>query len=119
MQVNLKPGQSGISSSDNAFMVQTADMEEDLAWKNGYFIFNDESIYSIMEKVGRWYDFEVEYRGDMTGKLFWGKVSRYDNISELLKNLELTGIIHFEIEESPDGNNGHREKAERRVIVTP
>lgn len=105
-RVVLKPGQSGISSEHSAFIVQDVDVEEVTAWKNGYFVFQDENISSIMAKAARWYDVEVEYRGNMADKNFWGKVSRYDNISELLKNMELTGTIHFKIEG-------------RRVIVMP
>lgn len=104
----LQPGQSGIPSEDGAFTVEdeAANVEEVVDWKNGYFIFQDENIRAIMEKAARWYDVEVEYRGNMEDKNFWGKVSRYENISELLKNLELTGMIHFKIEG-------------RKVIVMP
>lgn len=105
-QTLLKPGQSGIYTSSGDFTLQEVDVEEAVAWKNGYFVFQDENIRSIMAKAARWYDVEVEYRGNMTDKNFWGKVSRYENISELLKNMELTGSIHFKIEG-------------RRVIVMP
>jgi transmembrane sensor len=99
-EILLQPGQSGIRSEHGAFTVEDelSDVEEVVDWKNGYFIFQDENIRSIMEKAARWYDVEVEYLGDTEDKNFWGKVSRYENISELLKNLELTGTIHFKIE---------------------
>lgn len=104
----LQPGQSGIPSEDGAFTVQeeAVHAEEVVDWKNGYFVFQDENIRTIMERAARWYDVEVEYRGNMEDKNFWGKVSRYENISELLKNLELTGMVRFKIEG-------------RKVIVMP
>lgn len=105
-EVLLKPGQQGTLTEQGAFEVASVNVEDAVAWKNGYFVFRDENIRSIMEKAARWYDVEVEYRGNMEGKNFWGKVSRFDNISELLMNMELTGMVHFEIEG-------------RRVIVMP
>jgi ferric-dicitrate binding protein FerR (iron transport regulator) len=97
-EVMLKPGQSGISSATGGMKVKNVDVEDAVAWKNGYFVFQDEDIYSIMAKAARWYDVDVEFRGNMKDKGFFGKVNRYDNISELLKNMELTGEVQFKIE---------------------
>ena len=94
----LKPGQQGVTLADGSIAVSNANVNDAIAWKNGYFSYQDDSIYKIMEQAARWYDVEVEYRGDMTGKGFYGEVDRYDNISELLKNIELTGTVHFKIE---------------------
>lgn len=110
--VLLKPGQSG-TKLNGQFEVESADMESAVAWKNGFFVFHDESIESIMEKVGRWYDVKVEYRGNVKNKTFYGKVSRYKNVDELLKNMELTGTVRFRIEPGPASGK------ERRIIVMP
>lgn len=58
-----------------------------------------------MDKVSRWYDIEVEYKGPITDEGFGGEISRFENIQELLNVLEMTGKIKFQIEG-------------RRVIVT-
>jgi transmembrane sensor len=95
----LVPGQQVVVSkvADN-LEVSPANMDEALAWKNGYFIFHDASIQSIMKTAARWYDVDVAYDADIRNKKFGGRVSKYKNISELLKNMELTGTIHFKIE---------------------
>ncbi len=93
----LKPGEQSFYSG-NSIKVAKADVEEAVAWKNGYFRFNNESIESIMKKVSRWYNVEVEYQGDVKDKKFWGTFSRNKNIAELLANLELTESIKFKIE---------------------
>jgi len=36
-----------------------------VAWKNGYFEFDDEDIYAIMRKVSRWYKVEVVYEKNL------------------------------------------------------
>ncbi|MDP9081777.1 MAG: FecR domain-containing protein [Bacteroidota bacterium] len=94
----IKPGQQSLVDDYN-LKVETVDTDDALAWKNGYFEFNDESLESIMKKVGRWYNLDVEYR-NTTAKyqLFSGSVSRYKNVSQVIKTLELTNAAHFKIE---------------------
>jgi ferric-dicitrate binding protein FerR (iron transport regulator) len=93
----LSPGeQATLSSSD--LKVQKANVKEALAWKNGLFIFDKEHIKTIMNKIARWYDVEIVYEGNMKQKTFVGTISREENLSEVLKTLELTGTIKFKVE---------------------
>ncbi len=95
----LEPGQAAIlNKGTGKIKVAIADIDEAVAWKNGYFIFSNENIESIMRKVSRWYNVEVDYQGNLSNKDFVGTISRDKNISEILKMLELTGAIHFRIE---------------------
>ena len=99
-EVLLKPGQQAtLPHMSDQISVQNANMEETLAWKNGYFIFQDEEIRSIMRKVARWYDVDVTYEPNLKYLSYGGSVSQYKNISDLLKVLESTGTIHFKVEE--------------------
>ncbi|MDP2414693.1 FecR family protein [Daejeonella sp.] len=95
----LEPGQAAIlNKGTGKIKVAAADIEEAVAWKNGFFIFSNENIESIMRKVSRWYNVEVDYQGNLSNKDFVGTISRDKNISEILKMLELTGAVHFRIE---------------------
>jgi transmembrane sensor len=95
----LKPGmQAQVSDSISHIQVSKANVEEAVAWKNGYFTFNQESIESIMRKLARWYGVNVRYQGDMSAKIFTGTVSRTDDISEVLGMMQLTGAIHFQLQ---------------------
>jgi len=97
--VFLKPGQAALSHADSQEInVTTADLEETLAWKNGYFRFNDEHIENIMSQIGRWYNIEVVYSGQLPADGFNGTILRSKNLSQVLNMLERTGIIHFKIE---------------------
>jgi len=94
----LKPGQQAVLY-DNKVRVLQVNAEDAIAWKDGLFIFEDEPLQSIMRKIERWYNVEVSYAKDVDqDKLYWGSVSRYDNVSRILKRLELTKNIHFKIE---------------------
>lgn len=102
----LKPGEQSLLSAKQ-FIIKEANLEEAMAWKNGYFRFHDEKIESIMRKLERWYDIEkVEYIGKPSEEMFTGKISRFKNISQVLRMLEKTEGVHFKIEG-------------RRVIVMP
>lgn len=93
----LVPDQQS-STTGNGLTVKTVETEDVISWKNGLFLFNDEPLESIMREVSRWYDIEVIYRDVDRNKLFFGGISRYDDISMILKKLELTGGVHFKIE---------------------
>ena len=93
----LKPGQQA-TLKNGALTVGEANVEEALAWKNGYFRFNDESIQSIMRKLSRWYNIDVQYVGDISDEGMNGKISRFKNISQVLKALEATKTVHFKVE---------------------
>lgn len=95
----LIPGEKGTVLNDGVLIaVKNADIEEAIAWKNGYFVFHDENIINIMKQVSRWYDVDIEYLGDVKDREFGGTVSRYKDITELLNNMELTQSIHYKLE---------------------
>ncbi|MEJ7694136.1 FecR family protein [Daejeonella sp.] len=95
--VMLGPGQQ-FQPVNSAAKVVEADTEEVVAWKNGYFLFKNEDIRSIMRKVSRWYDVEVSYEKDIPVVGFGGNISRSNNISEVLNALQLTNAVHFKVE---------------------
>jgi len=103
----IRPGQqASLKKSSGILGVEEVNTVEAIAWKNGKFLFADEDIETIMRRISRWYNVEVEYRGNLSDKNFAGSISRYENVSEVLKMLELTGTIHFKVEG-------------RRIIVMP
>lgn len=94
----LKPGQQAvINYASNNIVVSEANIENAMAWKNGYFIFNDDNIAGIMKKVSRWYDVDIDYKGTFADQKFGGTFYRKKSITELLKHLEKVGGIHFTI----------------------
>ncbi|WP_316834251.1 FecR family protein [Pedobacter nutrimenti] len=96
----LKPGQqSMIRFSGDSVQIETADVEEAMAWKKGEFYFDEERLESIMKKISRWYNVDVVFQ-DPTKKdvRIGGYISRFSNISKVLKMLELTGLAEFTLE---------------------
>jgi ferric-dicitrate binding protein FerR (iron transport regulator) len=94
----LKPGQQS-SWSDSKVSVTNADIQETIAWKDGKFHFSNEKLSEIMLQTSRWYNVEVVYDNEnLKNKTFGVIGNRFDNVSQLLKTLELPGDIKFKIE---------------------
>lgn len=94
----LKPDEQSILSKEN-LDIREIDAEEVVSWKNGMFLFDDESLNSIMRKIERWYDVEVVFEPNVDqNKLYGGGVSRYDSVSKVLEKLAMAGKINFKIE---------------------
>ncbi|PUZ27571.1 FecR family protein [Chitinophaga costaii] len=94
----LQPGyHANLDSHADQFTIAPADMEETLAWKEGKFRFRDTNIQTIMRQIARWYDVDVQYRGDVSNLAFTGLISRRENAPALLRILEATHRVHFEI----------------------
>lgn len=107
----LAPGQQArVSTNIN---VVNADIQEAIGWKEGYFIFKNEELHSVMRKLSRWYNVDVTYKGEIPAMFIGGKISRYKNISQVLEMLKLTGSIHFKLENSPNS------AGKMRIIVMP
>ncbi len=95
--VLLSPGQQ-FQPKELVSAVVEADTEEVVAWKDGYFVFKNEDIKSIMRKLSRWYNVEVSYSGNIPEVGFGGNISKSKDISEVLDVLQLTNAIHFKVE---------------------
>jgi ferric-dicitrate binding protein FerR (iron transport regulator) len=103
----LKPGfQAVVSASGSAIIVQAADLDQVMAWKNGSFEFEGTPLNDIMRQISRWYDVDISYEGTIEGVEFGGSISRSKNINEILSVLETTKGVHFKIEG-------------RRILVMP
>lgn len=95
-EVIIKPDQEAVLNGD-LLEVKEVNADDAIAWKNGYFRFKSEPIESIMRELSRWYDIEVKYENNLSGKTFTGKISKFKNISQVLKMLDQTKDVHFKV----------------------
>ncbi|MEO8413902.1 MAG: FecR domain-containing protein [Ginsengibacter sp.] len=104
---SLVPGKEAIvNRATNSIEINKANIDEVIAWKNGEFRFKNTGIRELMRQVARWYNVEVEYETTTNGQYFTASLPRMQNIAALLETLELTGTIHFKIDN-------------RKIIVLP
>lgn len=104
--LEMRPGQQvSAHPAGNMSIQDGVDVEEVVAWKNGYFHFNHESLQGVMRQIGRWYDAEISYEGEIPDREFGGKIARGSSVKDVLKILELSNV-RYRIEG-------------KKIIVTP
>ncbi|WP_259067190.1 FecR family protein [Mucilaginibacter sp. X4EP1] len=92
----IKPGEQ--AQFDNGkIKVKNVDVDEVVAWKNGFFYFEDNNIQEVMRQLARWYDVDIKYEGKLPSREFSGEISRNVNASQILDILSFKKI-HYKIE---------------------
>lgn len=96
-EVHLKPSEQGLYQVDKASIeVQKVNVYDFIAWKNGEFVFNDETIEEIMKRLSVWYDIDVTYEdSSVKGRKFTGVMQRYSTIDKILYYIQETATIKF------------------------
>jgi transmembrane sensor len=98
-QAILKPNEQSLLVGSNPITVKKVDVEDDVAWKNGDFTFDNDDLESIMRKIARWYDVEVYYPETPKKSLhFGGVVSRSRSISSVLNSMQSEGQVNFKLQ---------------------
>lgn len=92
----LQPGNEILADKRSGITETHAfDMDGVLAWRNGYFVFDNMDIESIMLHVGRWYNITVKTKGILPNKRIGGTFPNTASLDELLKDIELLSGVKF------------------------
>lgn len=96
-EVQLHPGQMA-EREGNGIVVQEVDTYTYTAWKDGKFVFEEENIERIMERLARWYNLNVFYANEsVKNQLFNGVLTRFTEVEDILRVIEQTATVEFEI----------------------
>lgn len=96
----LVPGeQAEVNKEGKIAIVENANTDAALAWKNNLFWFQDNTIQEVMRQLSRWYDADVIINGDIP-EHFTGSVPRNVPVSRVFELLEETGHIRFAIKDN-------------------
>ena len=95
----LRPGQMAEYDAQTKHLeVQEVNTYLYTAWKEGTFAFKDETIEEIMGRLSRWYDLNVFYANEEVKKqLYDGIIPQVKDFEDVLRMIEGTATIHFEI----------------------
>jgi transmembrane sensor len=96
----LSPGQQAtIPRNGDILFSASVDIEQVMAWKNGAFSFKGSDIQNIMRQIARWYNVDIEYKGEIKER-FYVEMDRNTNVSNVFKILAATGGVHFDIKKN-------------------
>lgn len=92
----LHPGQqSKLNPATGKMEVQTVNLENVLAWRNGRFELENTELPAILRQLARWYDIEIAIEApakEVAVKKFGGQIGRDMNLQDVLKILDLYGV---------------------------
>jgi Fe2+-dicitrate sensor, membrane component len=95
-QHRLVPGQRSLISN-MSIQILPANIEAAIAWKKGYFLFDNEPLDQILATLSRWYNVEFEYESLSTKQLtFWGSIDKNQSLRKTLTFLESTDQLKFD-----------------------
>lgn len=94
----LKPDQQA-TTTVMGISIREVEAQFSIDWKEGFFMFDNETLESIAGRVARWYDIRVEF-GDVSlkQKRLSGTVSKYGHISSVIKVLDQGNFAHFRLD---------------------
>ncbi len=97
--VKLSPGmQSRVDHISGEIDARSVDVELYIAWIHSRFLCKDQDLESILKALGRWYDFEVDFKNpDKKEVRFTGELQRYDSFEKAIEIIALTQEIKYEI----------------------
>ena len=101
-KVVLKPGEQAVKGKHGEVVVREVDVAPYIAWKQGYFLFENERLEDILNEVARWYDVNIFFENSsVREERFSVDMPRHESFEEVLRLIEQTRSIQIEIE----GNN--------------
>lgn len=96
-ELYLTPGHQAVFNlSDQQVKVKPVDTEVVTSWKNGRFVFENQTLVRIMQDLSRWYDFRYEFTDPtLEDEIFMGSIPRYSDFTTAIAILEKCGGIRF------------------------
>lgn len=92
----LRPGYEAVVVDGEEMAVGKTDANKVLAWKNGLFVFDNESLESLLLELAKWYGIRVDFQDDEVKTYhFTGRLQRYQDIRFLLDIIAETSKVKF------------------------
>ena len=95
----LKPGeQAEVNVLSGEMVKKEVEVKSFTSWKDGRFVFEQQPLEDIMRTLERWYDIRVIFRDEGAKRIsLSGNLKRYGDFSQVMKMLQMTGDVRFEL----------------------
>lgn len=94
----------------------TVDPEKYTAWRQGKLVFRNDSMEELARRISRWYNVDVEIRGEGLDKYLFRGVFEDDPLEEVLRLLKMTSPIDYKVIDRQSGKDGSFSR--KHVILT-
>jgi ferric-dicitrate binding protein FerR (iron transport regulator) len=92
----VKEGFASVSGG-GVINIEKADIEEAMAWKDGYFYFNGKNLKEIVEEISRWYNVEMKFDSKISNETYKGGIKRTESIEAVCAMIEELSGFDLEI----------------------
>lgn len=101
-EIRLMPGEQVVRKDDGkGLTVREVDIAPCVAWKQGYFLFENERLEDILNELARWYNVDVFFENQsVREERFSVDIRRHESFEEVLRLIERTGTVRVEIKEN-------------------
>lgn len=98
--VVLLPGeQAELDKAKGTYTTRRVDVADYCGWRERLFVFGEEDLATMMRKLARWYDVEVEIESPGLQRIeFYGVIGRYEHISTILDMLKKMRKLDYRME---------------------
>lgn len=93
----VEPGYATISGG-GSIEVGKADLEEALAWKEGYFYFDSKQLKEVLDEIARWYNVKLDIKVPLANKRYVGGIKKSESIEAVCAVLSDLTPYRFTIE---------------------
>ncbi len=87
----LSPGEQAVLSKHKT-TIRKVDVEQFIAWKDGFFYFDRLSPQLVLAQLARWYDIDVLYETVAPNTPIFGMIDRKKNLGSVLSSLKISGL---------------------------
>lgn len=95
-EATLHPGQQ-LSVANSQMSINDIDTYPYTQWRDGFFYFENQTLFEIMQELGRWYNVNIAFNdpGKMNVRLHF-VCSRSQGIADAVKNMNALGVVDVE-----------------------
>ena len=101
-ELMLTPGTQAVFDKESkTAATKPVNIETVTGWRHGRFVFEDQTLWQIMNDLGRWYNFDFEFEDpSLKDMVFMGSIPRYGDFSTAMLILEKSGDVAFRLSDN-------------------
>lgn len=103
-----------LNKENNSFQITEVDASQYIGWTNGKLIFRDENMQKVAERLGRWYNVDIDVIDNELLKYSFHATFIDEPLEEVLRLMALTAPFYFEEQPRKIKNNIY---GKRKVLI--
>lgn len=99
-QLLLTPGHQAVfDKTAHDIQIHSVDTDVVTSWREGKFVFENQTLAQLMLTLSRWYDFTYEFADEKAAStIFMGCIPRYADFDDVVAILESSGGLHIRVQ---------------------